>query len=266
MPPRAAIPRWRPSNVVAIDPFSFKLPPRPSFANPAEERRASQERLAGAFRLFWQLGFDEGVMGHISFRDPEFPDRFWLNPFGLCFGHIRVSDLMCVTLEGEVVEGDGFPHIGGIPLHSAIYSERPEVRAIAHTHSPGGKAWSTLGRLLEPISTEAAVFHGRHALYDSFANGEGAALGRAAEGNRAVIMKTHGILTVGESVEEAAYLFISLEKACAEQLRVEAVGNPERIPEQHAQAVSDRFSAYSGWLNFQPAWQAILREQPELLQ
>lgn len=246
--------------------FRPAVPPRPTFATPQAEREDSKKRLAAAFRVFWKLGFDEGVMGHISFRDPEYPDRFWMNPFGLSLGLIRVSDLLCITLDGQLVEGEGYPHIGGVPLHSAIYAERPEVRAIAHTHSPAGKAWSTLGRLIEPISTEAAVFYRRHALYDSFAHGEGQALGQAAEGMRAVIMQTHGILTVGESVDEAAYLFISLEKVCNEQLRVRAIGEPEAIPEPIAVQISERFGAYSGWLNFQPAYQSIVREQPDLFQ
>jgi ribulose-5-phosphate 4-epimerase/fuculose-1-phosphate aldolase len=242
-----------------------RLPPRPIFESVAAERRDSQERLVAAFRLFWKLGFDEGVMGHISFRDPEFPDRFWMNPFGLSFGLIRVSDLLAISLDGELVDGEGFPHIGGVPLHSAIYLDRPEVKAIAHTHAPESKAFSTLGRLLDPISTEAAVFHGRHAIYDSYANGEGAALAEAAQGNRAVIMKSHGIVTVGDSVDEAAYLFQSLEKVCAEQLKARAAGGGQRIPEDHARRIAERFGPYNGWLNFQPAYTTIRHEQPDLL-
>jgi ribulose-5-phosphate 4-epimerase/fuculose-1-phosphate aldolase len=204
-------------------------------------------------------------MGHISFRDPEFADQFWINPFAVCFGQIRAGDLMRISLEGKVLEGEGFPHPGGIPQHAAIYAENPEIGAVAHTHSPHGKAWSTLGQLLEPLSTEAAVFFGRHALYDSFAHGEGGALGRAARGNRAVIMKNHGILTVGTSVEETAYLFISLEKVCREQLLAFAAGEPERIQAEHAERIAQFFGASQGWLNFQPAYQDIVRDQPDLL-
>jgi ribulose-5-phosphate 4-epimerase/fuculose-1-phosphate aldolase len=252
--------------IAATPPPALRLPPRPVHTSAAEARADGKQRLVAAFRIFWKLGFDEGVMGHISLRDPEHPDRFWQNPFGLSLGLIRVRDLVCIDLDGNLVEGDGLPHIGGVPLHSAIYAENPAINAVAHTHSPAGKAWSTLGRLLDPISTEAAVFHGRHALYDSYAHGEGRALGEAARGNRAVIMKSHGILTVGESVDEVAYLFVSLEKACAEQLAARAAGTPELIAEPHATAIAERFVAYSGWLNFQPAYETILREQPDILE
>ena len=71
------------------------------------ERLHRKQRLAAAFRLFSKFGFDEGVAGHITARDPERLDHFWVNPFGMHFGHIRVSDLICVNHDGEVVEGDG---------------------------------------------------------------------------------------------------------------------------------------------------------------
>ena len=82
---------------------SFPGPPK--FATVAEERRHRKERLAASFRLFSKFGFDEGVTGHITARDPEQPDHFWVNPFGVHFSQIRVSDLMLVNAKGEVVEG-----------------------------------------------------------------------------------------------------------------------------------------------------------------
>src|SRR2546430_7063935 len=78
----------------------------PSFGSIPEERLHRKQRLAAAFRLFSKCGFDEGVAGHITARDPEKLDHFWVNPFGMHFGHIRVSDLLLVNHEGEVVEGD----------------------------------------------------------------------------------------------------------------------------------------------------------------
>src|SRR5712672_2222930 len=79
---------------------------------PDEDRTIEQERLhrkqnlAAAFRLFSRFGFDEGVAGHITARDPELTDHFWVNPFGMHFSHIRASDLLLVAHDGTVVEGD----------------------------------------------------------------------------------------------------------------------------------------------------------------
>src|SRR5713101_4036719 len=83
-----------------------KIPGPPSLATVAEERQYRKQRLAGAYRLFSRFGFDEGVAGHITARDPEHLDHFWVNPFGMHFKHIRVSDLVRVDRNGNVVEGN----------------------------------------------------------------------------------------------------------------------------------------------------------------
>ena len=83
---------------------NMPLPPR--FDSVAEERLHRKQRLAAAFRIFAQWGMGEGAAGHITVRDPEFPETFWLNPFGVHFGLIKVSDLVLVNEHGDVVEGD----------------------------------------------------------------------------------------------------------------------------------------------------------------
>ncbi len=244
----------------------FPRPQPPVFDDVADERRHRKQKLAAAFRIFGKLGFDEGVMGHVSVRDPENPDHFWINPFAVAFSLIKVSTLMRVDYRGNLIEGEGYLHPGGLPLHSAVLANRPEVVAAVHTHSPYGKIWSSTGRLIEPISNEAAVFHRRHAIYDSFAGGEGVNLANAlGENGRAVIMKNHGILTVGQTVDEAAYLFVSLEKVCREQIYARMLGQPQAIDDERATAASSRFGPYNGWLNFQNLYEEIVREQSDLL-
>jgi ribulose-5-phosphate 4-epimerase/fuculose-1-phosphate aldolase len=84
---------------------SDRIPPRyPKFDNVADERRHHKQRLAAAFRIFGRLGFDEGLAGHITARDPELPDHFWVNPLGMNFRQIRAKDLLLVNDRGEVVE------------------------------------------------------------------------------------------------------------------------------------------------------------------
>jgi ribulose-5-phosphate 4-epimerase/fuculose-1-phosphate aldolase len=126
-----------------------RMPRPPVFATPAEERRHRKQRLAGAFRLFSKCGFDEGVAGHITARDPERLDHFWVNPFGMHFSHIRASDLLLVNDHGEVVEGDREVNAAAFAIHSRIHKARPDVIAAAHAHSLNGKTWSSLGRLLD---------------------------------------------------------------------------------------------------------------------
>ena len=97
----------------------FKFPALPKFATLAEERRHRKQRLAAAFRLFAKFGFDEGVAGHITVRDPERTDCFWVNPFGVHFRQIRASDLILVNAKGEVVEGNRPVNIAAFAIFSA---------------------------------------------------------------------------------------------------------------------------------------------------
>src|ERR1700722_10890699 len=94
-----------------------RIPGPPQFATPAEERKHRKQRLAASFRLFAKFGFDEGVAGHITARDPERLDHFWVNPFGMHFAHIRVSDLILVNHLGEVVEGEYPVNTAAFAIH-----------------------------------------------------------------------------------------------------------------------------------------------------
>lgn len=135
------------------------LPQPPVFETVAEERLHRKQRLAAAFRLFARYGFDEGVAGHITARDPEFSDRFWVNPFGMYFGQIRVSDLLFVNDRGDILEGDRPVNAAAFAIHSQVHAARPDIVAAAHAHSLYGKTWSSLGRLLDPLTQDACAFY-----------------------------------------------------------------------------------------------------------
>src|SRR5487761_578357 len=119
-------------------------PEVPVFQRADDERRYRKEHLAAAFRVFARMGFSEGTAGHITARDPERLDHFWVNPFGMHFSQIRVSDLLLVNDHGEVVEGEREINLAAFAIHSRIHRARPDVIAAAHAHSLNGKAWSSL--------------------------------------------------------------------------------------------------------------------------
>src|SRR5580658_9783124 len=145
-----------------------RIPGPPQFATPAEERKYRKQRLAASFRLFSKFGFDEGVAGHITARDPERLDHFWVNPFGMHFGHITTSDLILVNHVGEVVEGNRPVNGAAFAIHSQVHAARPDVVAAAHAHSMYGKSWASLGRLLDPITQDACAFFEDHGLFAEF--------------------------------------------------------------------------------------------------
>ena len=124
----------------------FNVPP--TFDSIDAERRHRKERLAGALRIFGKLGFSEGVAGHITARDPELLDHFWVNPFGMNFRHIRVSDLILVNHEGQVVEGKRPVNRAAFVIHAAVHAARPDVIAAAPTATaearPGASRWHRL--------------------------------------------------------------------------------------------------------------------------
>ena len=254
--------------VATQDPL--KLPAPPSFATLAEERQYRKQRLAGAFRLFSRFGFDEGVAGHITARDPERLDHFWVNPFGMHFGQIRVSDLILVNDHGDVVEGKYPVNAAAFAIHSRVHAARPDVVAAAHAHSLYGKTWSSLGRLLDPITQDVCAFYQDHSLFADFTGvvyetSEGKRIAEALGNNKAVILRNHGLLTVGHTVDEAAWWFITMERSCQAQLMAEAAGKPILIDHENAVLTCSQLGTHeAGWFQFQPLWSKITREQPDL--
>jgi ribulose-5-phosphate 4-epimerase/fuculose-1-phosphate aldolase len=244
----------------------------PTFDSPEEHRTHIKQRMAAAFRLFDRFGFNEGVAGHLTCRDPERPDLFWVNPFGMSFGMIRASDLILVDHDGEVVEGSWPVNRAAFAIHSAVHQARPDLNAAAHTHSTFGRAFSTLGRLLSPITQDSCAFYGDHSLFDDFTGvvldvEEGKRIAHALGDNKACILRNHGLLTGGTTVDEAAWWFITMERTCQVQLVAEAAGDPVAIDHDNAELTHSQVgSPLAGWFSFQPLYDKIVRDQPDLLE
>lgn len=250
----------------------LRIPRPPSFDDIEAERQHRKERLAAAFRLFGRFGFDEGVAGHITARDPEHPEHFWVNPFGVNFKHIKVSDLICVDHSGEVVIGDRPVNGAAFAIHSRIHAARPDVIAAAHSHSIYGKAWSAFRRPLDPITQDACAFYGDHAVFEDYTGvvldlAEGDRIAEALGDGKAAILSNHGNLTVGHSVDEAAFWFITMERSCQAQLQVMQCSGIEPVlidPDQAAKTQEQVGSHLAGWFSFQPLWDWITQSEPDL--
>jgi len=237
-----------------------------------EERLHRKQQLVAAFRLFGKFGFDEGVAGHITARDPEQTDHFWVNPMGISFKQIKMSHLLLVNHRGEIVEGQGLLNGAAFTIHSSIHAAHPEVVAAAHAHSVYGKSWSTLGRLLDPITQDSCAFYQDHILFDVF-NGvvldmsEGELLAERLGNKKAAILQNHGLITVGGSVEAAAWWYITMERSCQAQLLAEAAGKPILISDQAAAATFETVgSSMAGQFQFKPLYDVITAEQPDMFE
>ena len=256
---------------IELTPKEVTLAGPPTFETVEEERTHRKAKLAGALRVFGRLGFGEGVAGHITVRDPEFPDHFWVNPFGMSFRHIRSSDLILVDHDGDVVYGSHPVNRAAFVLHAAIHAARPEVNAAAHAHSTYGKAFSSLGIPLAPLTQDACAFYGDHTVVAEqggavvFEIDAGQEFAEKFPTGKAAIHQNHGLFTVGETVDAAAFWFITMERNCQAQLAAMAAGTPIEVRHEYAQYTFQQTGhPFAGWLQFQPLWQEICRTDPEL--
>lgn len=248
------------------------IPGEPVFASHEETRRHRKQRLAAALRLFGKYGFGEGISGHISVRDPEYPDRFWVNPFGVSFKLAKVADLICVDSTGRVVEGRHRLNPSAFVIHSQIHELNPNATAAAHGHTAHSRALGSLGRLLEPIDQESAAFYQRQVLYQEYEGPsvsleQGRDIAEKLGDNRAILLQHHGLITVGGSLDEAVHWFFTYDSCAQVQLLASAAGTPRALNHQQAMAAGDGFGdAQLGWFSFQLLWDEIVAEQPDLLE
>src|SRR5690606_29817809 len=140
---------------------------------------------------------------------------FWVNPFGTSFKQMKVSDLLLVNHAGDVVEGVGLLNAAAFAIHGSIHAARPDVVAAAHAHSVYGKSWSSLGRPLDPLTQDACALYEEHGVFGEFWGGaldtaEGRRIARGLGERKACRLQNHGVLTVGGSVESAAWWFITM--------------------------------------------------------
>lgn len=251
----------------------MRFPSPPKFTDKHEERTYLKGRLALAFRIFGKLGFDEGVAGHITMRDPVDPHSFWVNPFGMAFSLIKSSDLIRVDHDGNVVDGGEcrLLNTAAYMIHAAVHKARPDVLCAAHSHSIYGRTFCTLGRPLDITSQDACAFYNDHAVYNSFkgvvlAAEEGENIAKALGNKKAALLQNHGLLTVGQTIEAAVFWFISLDKCCHTQLMADAAaagrgGETIKIDEEDAEFTYKTVGTpRSGWFNAKPAFDMMIKE------
>jgi len=235
----------------------FLQPPKLEFSNQYEERDYIKGRLAGAYRLFGHYGLSEGLAGHLTVRDPIEPETFWVNPFGVDFNLIKKSDLMRVDHKGNILDHGKVKVLNraAFLIHGAIHAARPDVLCAAHTHSVYGRAFCALGKELDPISLESCMFYNDHVVYEGkgvvLAEDESDDLANALGDKKAALLRNHGLLTVGSTIEEAVNWFYILDKCCHVQLLADAAAQGtggQTTKMSHEEAVyTHKVNQKAGW-------------------
>ncbi|UVL22032.1 class II aldolase/adducin family protein [Pseudomonas donghuensis] len=232
-----------------------------------------RQELAACYRLIAHFRMTDLIFTHISVRIPGPEHHFLINPYGLMFDEITASNLVKIDLEGNAVQASPYPvNPAGFVIHSAIHGAREDAQCVLHTHTKAGCAVAALKCGLLPVNQISMEFYGKVAYHDY----EGIALDMAEQqrlvhdlGDKAVlILRNHGLLSVGRSVSEAFLRMYYLEKACEIQLTAMAAGelvlptdevcaHTERQFNEPARALKE--GELSDPDGMQLAWSALLR-------
>ncbi len=193
--------------------------------------------LAACYRLVEYFGMDDLVYTHITLKIPDTPDHFLINPFGVIFGDITASNLVCVNLMGEVVHPAGARvNPAGFIVHSAIHLKSNDAYCVLHTHTEAGMAVSALNCGLLMLNQKAMQFYDRIGYHEfegmTLAEEERESLFQNLGTHRAMILRHHGLLCVGEDVAEAFSIAYALEVSCRVQMKILASGQPYTIPDE----------------------------------
>ena len=227
----------------------------------SEAEWGARVELAAAYRLVDQFGMTSLIYNHITARVPGIEDHFLINEFGLGYEEVTASNLVKIDMEGNILE-EGAHRINftGYVIHSAIHAARRDVACVMHTHTPYGMAVSALEEGLLPLQQEAYQFHERVA-YHEF---EGVAvdvdelerLVTDLGGRNAMIMRNHGLLTVGRSVAEAWVRMWQLEEACKVQVLAQSTGQELR---QAPSGAIEKAASYFDRASSDLEWAWLLR-------
>ncbi|CAK7891955.1 hypothetical protein CAAN1_01S07866 [[Candida] anglica] len=239
----------------------------PEFTDLLAKRKWMLQHMAGAFRVFGRKNYTEGSAGHISIKDPVVPGTFWINPLNKHFSLMKASDMVHVDMDCNVLPtgNQAAVNAAGFSIHAAIHKAKPGIAAACHTHSIYGKAYSSFGKELDMINQDACLLYNRHVVFSNFGGialdaKEGEEIAEAlGENGVAAILQNHGLLTVGQTVDEAAYLFTLMENTCHAQLLADAA----TASGKKKQIIHDDVAAYTLHMSGDP--ETIYGEfQPDL--
>ncbi len=241
---------------------SSELPELSKQAELAELRRD----LAAAYRLMAHFGWADLIFTHYSVRVPGTRSHFLINGYGLHPSEITASSLVMIDVDGNRIDASALEvNPAGFTIHSAVHMAREDAHCVLHTHTLPGMAVAALEQGLLPVNQINMEFYDRLAYYDlqgiALDLDERAAIVAALGQGNAMILRNHGLLTVGSSVAEAFYFMYYLNKACEIQLEAMKCGTPLRLPPHEVcehvaqQASNPRYRAQSVKL----IWDSMLR-------
>ena len=189
-----------------------------------------KNKLIWAGKVLVNQGQDDFTRGHISVRVPGDPALFYMKPHSVGLDEITLENILTINLEGEVAAGTARRH-SEVYIHSEVFRARPDVQCVLHSHPPYAIALSSSGRPMRCYSQPSTLFFESLGVYNDSINlirskEMGAGVARALGSGRAVLLKNHGVVVTGETIEEMTIGTIMLENAAQIQMIAEAAGTP----------------------------------------
>ena len=229
----------------------------------AEEWRLRVD-LAACYRLIAHHGWDDLVFTHLSARVPGPEHHFLINPYGMMFHEMTASSLVKVDEACVKVMQSPFPvNPAGFVIHSAVHAARPDVQCVLHTHTVSGIAVSAQRCGLLPISQQATVVLASLGYHDyegiALQDDEKARLQRDLGQNDCLILRNHGLLTVGATVADAFLFMFTLQRACEIQVRAQAGGELVAVDARIVAGVKANVAAVTKGMGGGLAWPGLLR-------
>ena len=226
------------------------------------EEWLNRVNLAASYHLADHFQMSDIVWNHITARTSSNKETFLINPFGLRYDEVTASNLVEITLEGEVVNSTNSINDTGYIIHSAIHKARDDITCVMHTHNRAGLAISCLQEGLIPMIQDAAIFHNRVSYHDwegmSPNEEECEKLAKSLGENKVMILRNHGLLTCGATIAEAFTLMYYLDRACKNQIDALSTGMKLNIP-------SDNIMEFAAGQYEDPRFQLGQHEWPALL-
>lgn len=222
--------------------------------------------LAACYRIIAMHGWDDLVFTHISARVPGPDEHFLINPYGMLFEEITASSLVKVDLAGEKVVDSSYPvNPAGFTIHSAVHEARSDVACVLHTHTRAGIAVSVQKDGLLPLSQISLIPYATLGYHDY----EGIALNEAEKprlvadlgSNQALILRNHGLLTVGATIADAFLMMYALETACQTQVMAQSAGGElVQVPAPIVAGIQAQVEQVTRGLGGELAWPGLLRK------
>tara|TARA_B100001123_G_scaffold364533_1_gene422948 strand:+ start:1035 stop:1781 length:747 start_codon:yes stop_codon:yes gene_type:complete len=227
-----------------------------------EEEWQNRVNLAACYHLSDHFNMSDIIWNHITAKTSKNKDTFLINQFGLRFNEITASNLVEITHDGKVVNGDTSINDTGYVIHGAIHKSRKDISCVMHTHSRAGLAISCLTEGLVPMIQDAAIFYKRVSYHEwegmSTEQEECQRISRSLGKNNVMILRNHGLITCGSSISEAFMLMYYLDRACKNQIDVYSTGLKVKIP-------SDNIMEYAAGQYDDPRFKLGKHEWPALL-